>query len=665
MFNNIKGIGEKKARALRKLNIFSEEDLLFLIPNRYEDKRKIYSLETAPSDRDVVLELKISNKSKTYYKNGKSITKIKAHDDKVCNITFFNDKYTPQSLNVGSSYYVYGKVDYQHGFFHLINPEFNKIDKDYLRLEPVYPLTQGIYQKELRKFIEQAIDNIDYYDFLENSILDIENLKISLNKIHRPNTYADVIEGNEGLLYRKILLKAISINYLRNLDNRNHKIDLGFEKLNDFLENITFSLTEDQNKVLEEIIIDLTETKSMNRLLQGDVGSGKTIVAICAGVLVSNYGQVAFIAPTEILALQHYKKYKALLEKIGIKSSVLCGSMTKKEKENTKKKIKNNEVDFVFGTHALIEDDVIFNKLCLTIVDEQHKFGVQQRNRLIEKSYKSNVLVMSATPIPRTMAIANNGDLNISIINEKPAGRKEIKTYAVSKDFEKRVFNFIEKEVKLSNQVYIVCPSINDDIEIEMESVESIYNRFVDYKPDISTSYLHGEMKADDKNIVMKNFADKKVSVLISTTVVEVGVDVPDASLMIIYNAERFGLSQLHQLRGRVGRSDKDSYCILISYSNSKETRKRMEILCNSNDGFYISEKDLEIRGPGEILGKIQHGVDLFSNSSYYNEELYFEAIEDSNLILEDDPLLEKEYNLYLLNEIRKIIDETSGFILN
>lgn len=665
MFSNIKGIGEKKASALRKLNIFSEEDLLFLTPNRYEDKRKVYTLETAPSDRAVVLELIISNKSKTYYTKGKSISKIKAHDSKDCTITFFNDKYTPQSLNVGCKYYVFGRVDFQNGSYHLINPEFNKIEEGYLRLEPIYPLTKGIYQKELRKFIDQALDNIDYYDFLENTILEVEDLRSSLIKIHRPNSFADVIDGNMGLLYRRLFLKTISINYLRNLDTRSHEVQADFKKLNMFLEHISFDLTNDQDKALEEIILDLKENRSMNRLLQGDVGSGKTIVAICAGVLASSEGQVAFIAPTEILALQHYNKYKQLLEKLGIKSTIIYGSMTKKEKSERKADIKDNKYTFVFGTHALLEEDVVFDNLSLAIVDEQHKFGVQQRNRLIQKSKKSNLLVMSATPIPRTMAIANNGDLDISVINEKPAGRKEIKTYAVGKDFEKRVFNFIEKEVDLSNQVYIVCPSITDDIEIEMESVESIYNRFIKYKSSIPTAFLHGDMKAEEKKKVMEDFANKNISVLISTTVVEVGVDVPDASLMVIYNAERFGLSQLHQLRGRVGRSDKDSYCILISYSNSKESRKRMEILCNSNDGFYISERDLQIRGPGEILGKMQHGVDLFSNSAYFNEELYTKAISDSKIILDDDPLLKKEYNMYLLNEVRKIIDETSGFVLN
>lgn len=665
MFENIKGIGPKKAKLLNKLGIEKEEDLLFLLPIRYEDKRKIYLLKEAPNDTRVMVNLKVNSIGKTFYVRGKPITKIRACDDSIAETSFFYDKYRARNLKVGSNYYFYGKVELVNNIYQITNPSISEPRDENLRIEPVYPLTKGLHQKEVRNFVDQALANLDHYDFLYKSDFNKENLVDILKFIHRPNSFEEVAKGYRALIYRKIFLNILALNYIRNIKSTSKVFELDYDKFNLFKDQLDFELTDDQNKVIGEIATDLEGESNLNRLVQGDVGSGKTLVAICAGVLISSEAQVAMVAPTEILARQHYENFKGILESVGISTALLVGSTSSKEKSDIKAGIGNSSIDFIFGTHALFEADVIFEKLSLVIVDEQHKFGVKQRSSLIDKSAIPNVLVMSATPIPRTLAIAKNGDMDISTIMNKPKGRKEIKTYAVNYSYEERIFNFIEREVEAGHQVYIVCPAIEDAEDYGIESVESVGARLSLSKPSLKYSILHGDMKAEEKEEIIASFERNDLSVLISTTVVEVGIDVANASLMVIYNAERFGLSQLHQLRGRIGRSSIESYCVLMLGSYSKKIRARLEILCKTNDGFLISEEDLKLRGPGELLGSLQHGQVREDYFKYFEDDIFERAYRDAHKMLDLDPKLEREENRYILYEVNKLIDDSSGFSLN
>lgn len=410
--------------------------------------------------------------------------------------------------------------------------------------------------------------------------------------------------------------------------------------------------------MVDEILEDMSSSKPMNRLLQGDVGSGKTIVAILAAIYCVNNGyQCAFIAPTEVLANQHYYNYCEKLKTIGIKSSVLTGSISERDKKSLKSMIEDGDIDIVFGTHALIQEDVSFKKLGLVITDEQHRFGVKQRDNLISKGDNPHVLVMSATPIPRTLALTIYGDLDLSTINVLPSGRLPIQTFAVNMSYEKRVFSFIKKEIQSNKQVYIVCPTI-DDNELNLKSVYDIRERLIQYGLDEHSEVLHGKLPKQEQQEIVDSFKDKKISILISTTVIEVGIDIPNASTIVIYNAERFGLAQLHQLRGRVGRGRHQSYCILICTSNSKSARERMKVLETSNDGFIIADKDLELRGPGEILGYFQHGSSILNDLDYNFKNILEWANKDAKRLIEKDPTLELEENSEIKNKINDVISK-------
>lgn len=666
MFKNIKGIGPKKAEALKKLGVNHEKELLFLLPRTYEDKRHVYELAKAPTDRKVVFELRVLKKNRPYYVNGKSITKIEAEDTSKCSLIFFNDKYTPAKLDLYKTYYFYGQVNIFKGKFNLTNPEVLDFNENSLGIKPIYPLTKGLGQKDINKFIEQALKTTNIVDFLDKTNLKKIDINHTFRYLHRPKTYEEINIGYEDFLYRKILLNIIAFSYIRNKQTCANKVRINKDILGVFLKKLDFKLTPSQHQVLDEILTDLENPdRPMNRLLQGDVGSGKTIVAILSCLAVIDSSQAAFIAPTEILASQHYIKYKSLLTSLGYKVALLTGSTKQKDKESIWRGLNQGQIDLVFGTHSLIQDTISFKNLGLVITDEQHKFGVSQRNALIEKATSPNILVMSATPIPRTLAIANYGNLDISNIIAKPKGRKRIDTFAVNLDYEPRVFDFIEKEVKKGNQAYIVAPSIVENKEFDMESVESIAKSFEAYNKSIPYQVLHGELTSDEKNDVIKKFSKGEIKVLISTTVVEVGVDVADATIMVIYNAERFGLSQLHQLRGRVGRSRKQSYCILICTSNSSNARKRMKIMTRIDDGYIIAEKDLEMRGPGQILGLVQAGNTNLDGDIRANKDVLDRAYRDALEVIQEDSSLKKPKYQGILKAVQEIISSISGYSLN
>lgn len=663
MFDHIKGVGPKKELALKKLGLRREEDLVFLLPRTYRDMRRVCKLGRVPRDYPSVFKLEILSKSKNFYNKGRAISRLKAKDQDPCEIIYFNDRFSPQKLNVGKTYLFYGKLSFNKGGFSLVNPEILGQDETRLEIEPIYPLAQGIYQKEMRNFVGQALDKLEINDFLENHPLQVQDLRQSLKDIHRPNSFEDINRAYDDLTYRKALLNILSLNYIRSKNMMSRAMDLDSESLNQFIKALPFEPTKDQTKVLGQIAHDLrADDKTLNRLVQGDVGSGKTMVAIGAMVLMSSY-QSAFLAPTEILARQHYDKYRDMLNKLGLSSSLLVGAS--KDKDRIKEKLRKGEIKVVFATHAILQDDVSFSNLSLVIVDEQHKFGVHQRNILAKKAQNPNLLHLSATPIPRTLAIAKYGDMDISSIKSKPKGRLEIETFAVNMDYEKRAFDFIEKEVTKGNKAYIVCPAINHNDEIDLESVEMIYKRFKKAKPSIKSVVLHGEMTADEKNEAIKEFSAGDIQLLISTTVVEVGVDVKEASIMMVYNAENFGLSQLHQLRGRVGRSDIKSYCILVCRSNSKSARMRMEAMCQSNDGFYLAEKDLEMRGPGQLLGKLQSGESNIFDELGARQDILINAYNGAKYLINQDPLYEKEENRKVLDEVKKALANTSLYSLN
>lgn len=666
MFKNIKGIGPKKAEALKKLGVNHEKELLFLLPRTYEDKRHVYELAKAPTDRKVVFELRVLKKNRPYYVNGKSITKIEAEDTSKCSLVFFNDRYTPAKLDLDKTYYFYAKPSIYKGKFTLTNPEVLDYNKTSLGLKPIYPLTKGLGQKDMNKFIGQMLDSTNIVDFLDKTELKEIDINDTFKFIHWPKTYDEINMGYEDLLYRKILLNIVSFAYIRNNQGGHNKVCVNKDILGSFLKKIDFTLTSSQYCALGEILEDLANPdRPMNRLLQGDVGSGKTIVAILSSLAVLDSSQAAFIAPTEILASQHYLKYKNILTGLGYELALLTGSTKQRDKESIKRGLIQGKIDLIFGTHSLIQDTIRFKNLGLVITDEQHKFGVSQRNALIKKATSPNILVMSATPIPRTLAIASYGNLDISNILTKPEGRKKIDTFAVNLDYETRVFDFIDKEVRNGNQAYIVAPSISENQDFEIESVESIAKSFRAYNKSIPYEVLHGGLTSDEKNETIRKFSTGEIKVLISTTVVEVGVDVADATLMVIYNAERFGLSQLHQLRGRVGRSKKKSYCILICTSNTSNARKRMKIMTSIDDGFLIAEKDLEMRGPGQILGLVQAGNNTLDQELRANKDVLNRAYKDALEVIKEDPKLENAKYVGILKEIQEIISNISGYSLN
>ncbi|WP_425540096.1 ATP-dependent DNA helicase RecG [Microaceticoccus formicicus] len=664
MFNNIKGVGPKKATLLNNMGIYNQSELINLFPNDYEDKRNVSILTEDTGDRKALYRLCIKSKTKPIRTAKGTLTSVKAFDESdKCEIIYFNDIYSPRKLELDVYYYFYGKVVRNGNLKTIYNPEVSTEKNFEFGLVPIYPLTKGLFQNELRKFIEQALKITNVREFLSEDLLFLRGL-IKLNEaykmIHSPKNYEDIVNSKKRFVYQELFLLILSLNYIREMNvlSNSAPINTNKEKVIDFIDSLEFTLTLDQKKVVDEILEDMSSSKPMNRLLQGDVGSGKTIVAILAAIYCVNNGyQCAFIAPTEVLANQHYYNYCEKLKTIGIKSSVLTGSISERDKKSLKSMIEDGDIDIVFGTHALIQEDVSFKKLGLVITDEQHRFGVKQRDNLISKGDNPHVLVMSATPIPRTLALTIYGDLDLSTINVLPSGRLPIQTFAVNMSYEKRVFSFIKKEIQSNKQVYIVCPTI-DDNELNLKSVYDIRERLIQYGLDEHSEVLHGKLPKQEQQEIVDSFKDKKISILISTTVIEVGIDIPNASTIVIYNAERFGLAQLHQLRGRVGRGRHQSYCILICTSNSKSARERMKVLETSNDGFIIADKDLELRGPGEILGYFQHGSSILNDLDYNFKNILEWANKDAKRLIEKDPTLELEENSEIKNKINDVISK-------
>ncbi len=617
----LKGIGPKKALRLGNLRINTLGDVVEFYPRTYIDKRKIFSFSDVLDELTgtFICQVVSTNATKSYGRN-KAMLKVTVQDDtQKAEMMFFNAAYLKDKFQVGTRLIIFGSGKRQNGKVSFIHPEHGVEGvvnaKEFLRLTPVYPLTEGISQKDMIGIVKQSLPLVftELEETLPELVLDqqdLMDLEGALSNIHFPDDDGKLRMAKRRLIFEELFNLQIGLIYLKKEFSQEAGVQMKpFDKVNDLIESLPFKLTNAQFKTWNQIHDDMTSDRTMNRLVQGDVGSGKTIIAVIAMYLATLNGyQCAMMAPTEILAEQHYESVSALFKPFGVKVGMLKGKS--KEKKKTLEELKRGDIQVVVGTHALIQKDVEFSNLGLVITDEQHRFGVRQRNVLADKGQTPDVLIMSATPIPRTLSLILYGDVEVSVIDELPAGRKVIKTHFIQQKKYSDMYKFIDNEVKSGRQAYFVCPLVEDSDVLDIESAESLYERLSKQVFKKSrVGLVHGRMKAQEKDEVMKAFASGKLDILVSTTVIEVGINVPNASIMVIQNTERFGLSQLHQLRGRVGRGEWQSYCFLTSEKPGKIAQERISTLVQTNDGFEIADKDLELRGPGELLGIRQHGI--------------------------------------------------------
>lgn len=666
---NLKGIGPKRAELFHKLGIYTIEDLLHFYPRRYEDSSKVTRVSEAKIGEKNTFRVRILSKLQNRrIRKGLTLTSFLAEDESgEVELSFFNAFYLHNKILPGRCYLVYGKADYFRGRVTMSSPEIEEVDnlKKLGKISPIYNLTEGLNNFVFEKVVEQVIGENLFRENLPGEILEKYSLlgkNDAIRAIHFPKSRKNYIHARERLIYEELFLFELSI--LKNKVQNERRDAIKFEikdQVFDFINKLPFKLTEGQDTVIKEIFSDMKEGKAINRLIQGDVGSGKTIIAIIIMYLAYLNGyQSSIMAPTEILAKQHFESFVELLEPLGIKVGLLIGSTSKKAKRDILDNLEMGSIDILIGTHALIEENVVFKKLGVNVIDEQHRFGVVQRNMLQNKNKDAATLVMSATPIPRSLSLVLYADLDVSIIKSMPKGRKPIKTIAINENMLEKSLAFIKKELAEGRQAYVICSLIEENQDYEnLQAVEKVYEELSQYFSDFNLGLLHGKMKAEEKNQVMNDFAENKINLLVSTTVVEVGVNVPNASVIMIYNAERFGLSTLHQLRGRVGRGDQQSYCILYNLSKSEISWERMKIMTDSNDGFYIANKDLELRGFGDILGTRQSGMPNLRLADPFRDETILKyAAEDVKKILGEDPNLEGEKYSYLNKEITEFYSD-------
>ena len=664
----LKGVGEKRAELLRKKGIDTVGALLRFYPRAYLDWQNITPISECHEGENVCVRAEITSPVKTAnIRRGMTLYKFSAADDSgVIEVTLFNRKYLAENLREGRSYLFYGKLGYGITLRQMSSPEI--MPAEYMGIEPVYAAAEGLSSKTIEKIMKNALV---YTDSMQDAIPDgirqkngLCDFKTALKSIHFPLERQALESAKRRLVFEELFVLQTGLLFLKRRRRALAGCTVKKNLLEEFKKTLSFKLTGAQERVINECLSDMMSPRPMNRLIQGDVGSGKTAVAAALMYISAGNGfQSALMAPTELLAEQHFKTLCKITENSGIKCALLTGSLTKKQKEEVKAGLKSGEIKVAVGTHALLTDDVEFESLGLVVTDEQHRFGVGQRGRLSSKGNNPHTLVMSATPIPRTLGLIIYGDLDISIIDEYPAGRQKIATYCVDSSYNARVYNYIKKFIAEGRQAYIVCPLVDENEALGIKSASEYYkelseNQFKDY----TLGLLHGKMKPKDKESVMRRFAAGEIQLLISTTVIEVGIDVPNAALMVIENAERFGLSQLHQLRGRIGRGEYSAACILISDVKSGDTKRRLDVIKNNTDGFKIADEDLKLRGPGDFLGSRQHGLpDMKIADIFADRETLHSAGKEAEELLRRDPMLHEAENAGLRSEITELFCRLNG----
>ena len=669
---DIKGIGEKKIALLNKLGIFTVNNLLEYFPYSYIDTTKFKKISEITEEGSYSYRLKIISLMENRKKRNIRVTKFLAMDEEMnyCTIVYFNNIFISKNLKINNVYEMYGRAKLLGKNVEIQSPTMQNKVNIIGSVIPQYHLCKGISNLDLVKIIQNLLKKNSYFEEkIPSNILNELNLESydnAIRNIHFPKDNESFIRAKRRLVFDEIFYFQLSMKKIKRNNEDAIKFEIKDETF-DFIKSLSFKLTNSQNKVLDDIFRDMTSDKQMNRLVQGDVGCGKTIISFVAMFnVIKNGFQSVLMAPTEILARQHYESAKKLFFKYNIKVELLVGSLKESEKKVIREKIENGEVDIIIGTHAVFQEKVVYKNLGFVITDEQHRFGVKQRLLLSKKSKNPDILVMSATPIPRTVGLVMFCDLDISTVDELPSGRGKVNTYFVDENYEERYMNFIKKHISEGRQAYIVCPLVDESDTLELQSVINLYERLKErYFQDVEIEFIHGKIKPVDKDRIMKNFENGKIKVLVATTVIEVGINIPNSNIMVIYNAERFGLSQLHQLRGRIGRGNYESFCILVSNNKSTNVKKRMDIMCSSNDGFYISEQDFLLRGYGDILGYRQSGEARFKILNIQKDyELLKSAIKYVDKILMDDFNFEKEENQVLKRNVDEFIQNLSNNII-
>ncbi len=667
--STLKGVGPKATEKLNRCGIFNILDILLYFPRDYEFVDSNVEFENITGEDKQILKCKVIRfRSDVKTKTGKLLTTVEFdYNGHKVSGKWFNQRYIKNSFKIGEIYNLMGKFKRVGNTLEVVNPMVTCEEAISNEIIPKYPLKGDISNKLFEKLINEILSKMTVKENLPQNILDkyyLISLNEAIRSVHFPDNKEVLEKAIIRLKFQELFTYSLKLLLLKHKikKNKNGILFQWVDELGLFKEKLPFPLTNAQTRVIREILRDQKSNSSMNRLIQGDVGSGKTIIALIAifNVIKNDY-QCAFMAPTEILANQHFEEARKVYDEFNIEIELLTGTTSAKEKQRIKERIRTKEPILVIGTHALFQDDVEFGKLGLIVTDEQHRFGVEQRSKLINKGKRADCLVMTATPIPRTLALYLYSDLDVSIIDELPPGRKKIDTRFYADNQRDIAYDLAYDEIKKGRQVYIVCPLIEEDEKEELNSVETLYNKLTSgiFK-ELKVEILHGKMKGSEKDEIIKRFKSNEVNVLISTTVIEVGVNVPNASVMIVENAERFGLSQLHQLRGRVGRGQYSSYCILIAKAKSNVTKKRMQIMTECSDGFLISEKDLELRGAGEMFGKKQSGDEGFVLANLYDDMKILRCAKlEANNILQN----EFEVNREIINELSKNLEKSSKYI--
>ncbi len=667
----LKGVGPKTAERFEKLGILTLSDLLCHYPRRYLDFSKPYSIAEAPADTECVVKSEVFAKpGGRILPGGRRMERITAGDDvSSLEITWFNNPYAAQKLELGQEYYFQGIVTGGMLRRQMVNPQVRtNAQVKSSPFEAVYPQTEGLTSSAIAKCVRQLLPHAELLpDPLPPEMLKKYRLLSkadAVRAIHCPATEEEAFAARRRLIYEELLVLQLGIGRMKNHGAASTGAPMKKADASPFWESLPFSPTGAQRRAVEEILTDMSGETSMNRLLQGDVGSGKTLVAAAAiwACIRAGY-QAALLAPTEILAGQHAENLNRLLSPFGMRVALLTGGMKAAARRTTLAAIRDDEADLIVGTHAILSEGVEFARLGLAVVDEQHRFGVRQRGLLAEKAANPHLLVMSATPIPRTLGLLMYGDLDISILDELPPGRKPVKTRCITGKKRADLYGFLDREIDSGRQAYIVCPAIEDAGGSGLNAVKSYYEDIAKaYLPDRRVGLMHGKLKPKEKAEVMDDFKSGRLDALVSTTVIEVGVDVPNATVMVIENAERYGLSALHQLRGRVGRSAAESWCFLVSDNASESVQKRLKFLCSTSDGFAVAQYDLETRGPGDFFGSRQHGLPTLQIADLMNDTRTLHAAQSEAVaLLAEDPLLERPEHALLARQVEQMFDKAGA----